>query len=110
MRKGPALFAHLADGPSLDAHRRATTARHPLLRLPELASLTQAAQLTGRGGAGFPFATKLRAVAEARGRPVVVVNLAEGEPASWKDSALALTAPHLVLDGAVIAAQSPGHP
>jgi NADH:ubiquinone oxidoreductase subunit F (NADH-binding) len=34
----------------------------------------------------------------------VVVNLAEGEPASWKDSVLASVAPHLILDGALLAA------
>jgi NADH:ubiquinone oxidoreductase subunit F (NADH-binding) len=37
-----------------------------------------------------------------------VVNLAEGEPASWKDTALALASPHLVLDGAAVAARALG--
>ncbi len=41
-------------------------------------------------------------------RPFVVVNAAEGEPASAKDSALLDVAPHLVLDGAVIAARAIG--
>jgi NADH:ubiquinone oxidoreductase subunit F (NADH-binding) len=39
---------------------------------------------------------------------VVVVNLSEGEPASAKDSALALSRPHLVLDGAVATATALG--
>jgi NADH:ubiquinone oxidoreductase subunit F (NADH-binding) len=38
----------------------------------------------------------------------VVVNVSEGEPASLKDLALALTQPHLVLDGASLAAQALG--
>ncbi len=64
------------------------------------------AGLLGHGGAAFPTATKLRAVASARGRAIVVVNAAEGEPASLKDRTLLETLPHLVLDGAVIAAEA----
>lgn len=64
--------------------------------------------LAGRGGAGFPMATKMRAVAGARGRPIVVVNATEGEPASLKDRTLIETLPHLVLDGAVLAASAIG--
>jgi NADH:ubiquinone oxidoreductase subunit F (NADH-binding) len=62
----------------------------------------------GRGGAGFPMAMKLRAVAERRGPRFVVANGTEGEPASTKDKALLSVAPHLVLDGAVLAAQIVG--
>jgi NADH:ubiquinone oxidoreductase subunit F (NADH-binding) len=64
--------------------------------------------LLGHGGAAFPTATKMRAVASARRRAIVVVNAAEGEPASRKDRTLLHTLPHLVLDGAILAAEAVG--
>lgn len=70
-----------------------------------LARAVTEAGLTGRGGAGFPTGIKLRAVAGRRGPAVVVANGMEGEPASEKDHALLRRVPHLVLDGAVLAAE-----
>ncbi|MEO8897975.1 MAG: hypothetical protein ABI352_01580 [Candidatus Dormibacter sp.] len=65
--------------------------------------------LRGRGGAGFPVAAKWRAVAARRSRrKVVLVNGAEGEPLSAKDRVLMCARPHLVLDGAVLAARTVG--
>jgi NADH:ubiquinone oxidoreductase subunit F (NADH-binding) len=69
----------------------------------------EASGLLGRGGAGFPVGRKWRAMAErSRGRAVVVANGAEGEPASFKDRVLMAARPHLVVDGAVLAADSVG--
>jgi len=66
------------------------------------------AGLTGRGGAAFPTARKLAAVAAGRTTPVVVANGCEGDPGSDKDHALLTVAPHLVLDGIVLAAHAVG--
>lgn len=105
--EGPRLLAGVAEGPSLAAHR-ARYGDLPRTSLTDLLGLAEDAGLHGRGGAAFPFAVKLHATAESGRRPVVVVNLSEGEPASSKDSALARTRPHLVLDGAVATARALG--
>ena len=76
--------------------------------IPTIIDAVEAAGLRGRGGGGFPTARKLRAVVGGRGRPVVVVNGSEGEPASRKDKLLMQRAPHLVLDGALLAARAVG--
>jgi len=65
-------------------------------------------RLTGRGGAHFPVATKWRAALSSGGGGTVVVNGAEGEPASVKDAALLQLRPHLVLDGLALAAETLG--
>lgn len=62
-------------------------------------------ELTGRGGAHFPVATKWAAAqAPSVNGWTLVANGAEGEPASGKDAALLQLRPHLILDGAQIAA------
>jgi NADH:ubiquinone oxidoreductase subunit F (NADH-binding) len=63
--------------------------------------------LRGRGGAAFPTAVKLRSVAGRR-QTVVVANGTEGEPLSAKDKTLMMRAPHLVLDGTVLVAETVG--
>ena len=97
------LYTHLAvHGPLPAESRRRRRAESPLIGRVERAGLR------GRGGAGFPTALKLRAVAGARRRAVMVVNAAEGEPASRKDRTLCEVLPHLVLDGAQLAARAVG--
>ena len=79
----------------------------PVIGLALIDALDRAG-LSGRGGAGYPVARKWRAVraaAEGAGA-AVVVNGAEGEPQSFKDRVLMATRPHLVLDGALLAART----
>jgi NADH:ubiquinone oxidoreductase subunit F (NADH-binding) len=74
----------------------------------QMIRMIEDAGLTGRGGGAFPTARKMRAVARSRQPSVVVVNASESEPASGKDRLLLRAAPHLVLDGAVLAAYAVG--
>lgn len=104
----PRLLAGLGevDLRGLDAHM-AVHGSPPRLTLAELLGLLDAAPVHGRGGAGFPLATKLRAL-RRNAAPVVVVNGAEGEPASAKDRVLLSRTPNLVLDGAALVADAIG--
>lgn len=74
---------------------------------PSLIELLVRTGLTGRGGAAFPVGTKWRSVAVgSNGSAVIVVNGAEGEPHSKKDRLLMTARPHLILDGAFLAARA----
>ena len=65
----------------------------------------EAAGLRGRGGAGYATAEKWRrARSVSSDREIVVANLMAGDPASLGDRVLAEGNPHLVLEGALIAA------
>jgi NADH:ubiquinone oxidoreductase subunit F (NADH-binding) len=83
----------------------------PVNAVPHLVAMATAAGLRGRGGAWFPTGRKLASVAEngkAAGTSYVVVNGAESEPVAGKDKLLLRVAPHLVLDGAELAALAVG--
>ena len=87
------------NGSGLDAARKLG----PMAVIEDL----QAAGLRGRGGAGFPTATKWTTALRGRSDDLpttVVVNAAEGEPGSYKDRALLQRNPYAVLEGALIAA------
>jgi NADH-quinone oxidoreductase subunit F len=67
------------------------------------------ARLRGRGGGGYPTADKWRdARAAAGSRKIVVVNLMGADPTALGDRALAEGNPHLLLEGALIAAFATG--
>lgn len=103
----PRLLAGLSPHRALDLEEHIACYGRPAPGR-ELVAELEASGLTGRGGAGFPVAAKIRAVTARRGRPVVVVNGVEGEPLSAKDKLLLRRLPHLVLDGAVALAAAVG--
>ncbi|WP_083707379.1 NADH-ubiquinone oxidoreductase-F iron-sulfur binding region domain-containing protein [Intrasporangium flavum] len=107
VHEGPLLLRHLGAPADLASHR-ARSGPLPTPDLPALVTLLSDAAVRGRGGAGFPLVRKLTTAARGRRRAVVVVNAAEGEPDSGKDSALLRTTPHLVLDGAAVLARALG--
>lgn len=96
---------------SLPSHRQRYPAPpRPGRRREELIRRIELAGLRGRGGAEFPTGAKLRAVGRGWRRPVVIVNGTESEPVSHKDALLLARHPHLVLDGALLAAAAVGAP
>ncbi|HEX6743158.1 MAG TPA: NADH-ubiquinone oxidoreductase-F iron-sulfur binding region domain-containing protein [Solirubrobacteraceae bacterium] len=108
----PRLLRGIEDGRtlSLAQHLRVhgaldTSGRHAGARLLDA---IEDSGLRGRGGAHVSSALKLRAVAGRRRRAVVVANGSESEPASRKDAVLLTRTPHLVIDGAVVAATAVG--
>ena len=74
---------------------------------PSFIEVLERSGLKGRGGAAYPAGIKWRSVeAQSNGAAVVIVNGAEGEPRSLKDRLLMTTRPHLILDGAFLAAKA----
>ena len=106
----PRLLAGLdsSGAPMTMAQHAAVHGALPRLDPRELIDAVHRSGLRGRGGADFPTARKLQAVAGRRGVSAVVVNGSETEPASQKDRLLLSRLPHLVLDGAVLAAEAVG--
>jgi NADH:ubiquinone oxidoreductase subunit F (NADH-binding) len=79
-----------------------------ILDLEGLIDALERAGVHGHGGAFFPTATKLAAVAAQRKRPIVVVNATEGEPLSRKDRYLLSARTDTVLNGAFTVAGALG--
>ena len=104
----PRLLAGAGSGRALSlADHEALHGRLPR-RGSELVDAVHRSGLRGRGGAAFSTAIKMQSVAGGRRTPVVVANGAEGEPESAKDRLLLSELPHIVLDGAVLAAEAVG--
>ena len=93
-----------ADDPSWRALARALE-----LGADAVIEQVDASGLQGRGGAGFPAAFKWKAVSRhASSTRYLVMNADEGEPGTFKDRALMVERPHLVMEGLAIAALATG--
>jgi NADH:ubiquinone oxidoreductase subunit F (NADH-binding)/NADH:ubiquinone oxidoreductase subunit E len=69
----------------------------------------KASGLRGMGGAGFPTGTKWDFVRkESRSPKYVICNADESEPGTFKDAAILADAPHLVIEGMLIAGRVVG--
>jgi len=64
--------------------------------------------LRGLGGAGFPAGRKWRIVREQSAPRLMVVNIDEGEPGTFKDRTYLERDPHRFLEGLLVAAQVVG--
>jgi NADH:ubiquinone oxidoreductase subunit F (NADH-binding) len=105
-----ALLAGPPAGDGMERYTAHTQRLGPVpVGTPELIDAIERCELRGKGGAGFPVATKWRAVASQRSSAAVVLaNGGEGEPLSRKDRVLMEQRPHLVIDGALLAAAAVG--
>ncbi|MFQ5719644.1 MAG: NADH-quinone oxidoreductase subunit F, partial [Acidobacteriota bacterium] len=75
---------------------------------PLLATLKEAG-LRGMGGAGFPTQAKWEMVRARTEEPkAIIVNADESEPGTFKDRVILHELPHLVVEGAIIAARVTG--
>ncbi len=92
----------------LSSHRAMWSSSATSLSRENLVEAIRAIELTGRGGGHFPTAVKLQAAIDSGPGGMLVVNAAEGEPASAKDSVLWQYRPHLILDGASLIADAIG--
>jgi NADH-quinone oxidoreductase subunit F len=73
----------------------------------DLIAELQAANLRGRGGAGFPMGRKASLIDRASAKPkYLVVNADESEPGAFKDREVMAQVPHRLIEGCLIAAHA----
>ncbi|HVF77783.1 MAG TPA: NAD(P)H-dependent oxidoreductase subunit E, partial [Solirubrobacteraceae bacterium] len=99
---GPAL---LAAGRDWEGLARAVTSMSP----EELLDEVKAANVRGRGGAGFPAGAKWQFARDAPGeRTFIVANGDEGDPGSYIDKVLMEAHPNLLIEGMALAGYAVG--
>ncbi|MBM4172083.1 MAG: iron hydrogenase, partial [Ignavibacteria bacterium] len=101
IRKGTVLFSKYVPGEGI---KKALT-----LKREDILFELRESKLKGRGGAGFPTATKWTIVSAAvADQKYIICNADEGEPGTFKDRVLLHEFPELVFDGMVIAGYTLG--
>ena len=81
------------------------TARRALISLKteQIQAEVKAANIRGRGGAGFPAGMKWGFLAKREGvSPYLVINADEGEPGTFKDRTIMELDPHRLIEGCII--------
>lgn len=74
------------------------------MKREDIVETVKKANLRGLGGAGFPTGMKWSFIPQNTGKPVyLVINGDEGEPGTFKDKYILRHAPHLFLEGVMIA-------
>jgi NADH-quinone oxidoreductase subunit F len=87
--------------------RYAQVAKARAMTPDDLIAELQAANLRGRGGAGFPMGRKASLIDRASPKPkYLVVNADESEPGAFKDREVMARVPHRLLEGCLIAAHA----
>ena len=76
---------------------------------PDLIDLVKKSNLRGRGGAGFPTGLKWSFIPKDNPKPrYLAINADESEPGTFKDRYICDLDPHLLIEGAAIAAYAIG--
>ena len=98
-------LTQLAEYQAIGGYRGVEKAR--AMTSDELIAELQAANLRGRGGAGFPMGRKASLIDRKSPKPkYLVVNADESEPGAFKDREVMAKVPHRLIEGCLIAAHA----
>src|SRR5437868_9214211 len=90
-----------------EGKRYAQVAKARAMTPDDLIAELQAANLRGRGGAGFPMGRKASLIDRTSPKPkYLVVNADESEPGAFKDREVMARVPHRLIEGCLIAAHA----
>jgi NADH-quinone oxidoreductase subunit F len=96
-----------ADSYRLDGYKRdggyVAAAKALQMQPDDVIATVKAANLRGRGGAGFPTGMKWSFIPQGDGKPhYLTVNADESEPGTCKDIPLMMANPHVLIEGIII--------